>query len=76
MVAPNITNDPTTGRLARFTENEFVARMRAGRAIPGSPMLWQGYQRMDEDDLRAIYRYLQTVPPVVNDVGPAMVEKK
>ena len=73
---PNITNDPTTGRLAKFTEDEFVARMRAGRAIPGSPMLWQGYQRLDEDDLRSIYRYLQTVPPVVNDVGPAMVEKK
>ena len=73
---PNITNDPTTGRLARFTEGQFVARMRAGRAIPGSPMLWQGYQRLDEDDLRAIYRVLQTVPAVVYDVGPPLVEKK
>jgi len=38
-------------------------------------MPWEGYRLMDEDDLRAIYRYLQTVPAVVNDVGPAMVVK-
>jgi mono/diheme cytochrome c family protein len=73
---PNITNEPATGRLAKFTEDEVVARERAGRAIPGSPMPWQGYQRMNEDDLRAMYRYLQTVPPAVHDVGPAVVEIK
>jgi hypothetical protein len=28
---------------------------------------------MPEDDLRAIYRYLQTVPPVKRDVGPPVV---
>jgi mono/diheme cytochrome c family protein len=73
---PNITNDPATGRLAKLDEEEFVARMRAGRSIPGSPMPWQSYQGMDEDDLRAIYRYLLTVPPVVNEVGPAVVMKE
>jgi mono/diheme cytochrome c family protein len=73
---PNITNDPATGRLAKFTEDQFVERMRTGRVIPGSPMPWQNYRLMEEDDLRAIYRYLQTVPAAVNDVGPAMVEVK
>jgi mono/diheme cytochrome c family protein len=61
---PNLTSDPTTGRLARFSEDAFVARMRAGRAIPGSPMPWQGFRTLREDDLRAIYRYLKTVPPL------------
>jgi hypothetical protein len=28
---------------------------------------------MPEDDLRAIYRYLKSVPPVKNDVGPPVV---
>ena len=28
---------------------------------------------MSEDDLRSIYRYLKTVPPVRRDVGPAVV---
>jgi len=73
---PNLTSDPTTGRLARFTEDAFVERMRAGRAYPGSPMPWQSFQRLDEDDLRAIYRYLKTVPPAVNEVGPPYVDQK
>jgi mono/diheme cytochrome c family protein len=67
---PNITSDPTTGRLGQMTEDEFVTRFKAGRLLPGSPMPWQGFMRMDEDDLRAIYLYLKTVPPVTRDVGP------
>jgi len=76
MWAPvNLTSNPATGRLARLTEDQFVARMRAGRAIPGSPMPWQQFQRMHEDDLRAIYRYLKTVPPVVHETGAPFVDK-
>jgi mono/diheme cytochrome c family protein len=73
---PNITSDVTTGRLGQLTEDEFVARFRAGRILPGSPMPWQGLQRMDENDLRAMYLYLKSVPPVTRDVGPAMTPKK
>ena len=70
---PNITADPETGRLGKLTEDQFVARFRQGRLIPHSPMPWQAFSRMDEDDLRAIYRYLQTVPRVHHDNGPVMV---
>ena len=73
---PNLTSDPTTGRLGKFDEDAFVARIRAGRAYPLSPMPWEGYGRLAEDDLRAIYRYLKTVPPVRCDVGPAFVKVK
>ena len=66
----NLTPDPETGRTGQWTEDEFVTRFRAGRTIPGSPMPWQSFGRMDEHDLRAMYRYLKTVPPVKNDVGP------
>lgn len=71
---PNITSDPETGRLGRLTEDQFVARFRQGRVIPGSPMPWQAFSRMDEDDLRSIYRYLASVPPVKRDNGPAVVD--
>ena len=37
------------------------------------PMPWQAFSRMDEDDLRAIYRYLKSVAPVKRDVGPPVV---
>jgi hypothetical protein len=67
---PNITSDPTTGKLGTFSEDDFVIRFRAGRVLPGSPMPWQGFRRMSEEDIRAIYRYLETVPPVKRDVGP------
>ena len=73
---PNITTDPETGRLGKMTEDQFVARLRAGRLLPGSPMPWQGLQRMTEDDLRAMYRYLKTVPAVRRDVGPPMADAK
>ena len=69
---PNITSDPETGKLGKLSEDEFVARFRAGRVLPGSPMPWQGFAKMDEEDLRAMYRYLKTVPPVKRDVGPAV----
>jgi mono/diheme cytochrome c family protein len=72
---PNLTSDPTTGRLAKFSEDEFVARFRQGRVIPGSPMPWQGFRNLEEDDVRAIYRYLKSLPPVVHDVGPPYVDK-
>lgn len=71
---PNITSDKETGRLGAWTEDQFVARFREGRRIPRSPMPWQAFQRMNEEDLRAIYRYLKSVPPVKNDVGPPVSE--
>ena len=70
---PNITSDAETGRLGKLTEDQFVARFRQGRVIPGSPMPWQAFSRMADEDLRAMYRYLKSVPPVRRDNGPAVV---
>jgi mono/diheme cytochrome c family protein len=70
---PNITTDPTTGRLGKMTEDQFVARFRQGRLLAGSPMPWQAFARLDEGDLRSIYQYLKTVPPVTRDNGPPVV---
>ena len=50
-----------------------MQRFRQGRILPGSPMPWQAFSRMAEEDLRAIYRYLMSIPPVQRDVGPPMV---
>lgn len=69
---PNLTKDPATGVLGRLSEDQFVARFRAGRVLPGSPMPWEHFSRMTEDDLRAIYRFLATLPAVRRDVGPAV----
>jgi hypothetical protein len=56
-----------------MTEDQFVARFRQGRVVPGSPMPWQAFSKLNDDDLRSIYRYLRTVPAVKRDNGPVMV---
>ena len=39
-------------------------------------MPWQGLQRMNEEDLRAMYRYLKSVPPVLRDNRPPMADAR
>jgi mono/diheme cytochrome c family protein len=73
-VAPNLTTHPT-GLLSKMDEDAFVARMRAGRGYPSSIMPWEGFQATSEADLRSVYRYLSTLPPVDNDHGPTYRKK-
>lgn len=75
-VTPNLTPDPTTGHITKWTEDDFVARFRAGEKIPGTPMPWKAFGRMGDDDLRSLYRYLRSLPPVQKDNGDIMQLKK
>jgi hypothetical protein len=34
-------------------------------------MPWEAYREMTDADLRSIYRFLRTVPPVKHYIGPA-----
>jgi mono/diheme cytochrome c family protein len=61
-VTPNLTPDPRWGWLNGWSEDAFVARLRAGRQRPGSPMPWEAFSTMNETDVRALYRFLQTLP--------------
>jgi len=67
--APNLTSHPT-GKTGQLTEDEFVARIRSGRVFATSIMPWENFQDTSESDLRSIYRYLRSLPPVDNDNGP------
>ena len=69
--APNLTPDPTTGVLVGWTEDAFVARFRKGRVYAGSKMPWESFAQMTDDDLRSVYRFLQTLPPVAKQTGPS-----
>jgi mono/diheme cytochrome c family protein len=74
-VTPNLTPDPRTGVMAGWSEDQFVQRFRTGRLFPTSHMPWAAYQRMSDDDLRAIYRYLVSLDGVENDTGPQIRER-
>lgn len=69
-VTPNLTPDPRWGWLQGWTEDAFVARFHAGRVHHDSPMPWESFQTMTETDLRAIYRYFQTLPPAATGPDP------
>jgi cytochrome c553 len=70
--AANLTPDPTTGIGRRYNETSFVHAMRTGKKPEGTdmlpPMPWQDFSRMSDGDLKAIWSYLRTLPPVKNNV--------
>ncbi|HEU0055271.1 MAG TPA: c-type cytochrome [Longimicrobium sp.] len=66
----NLTPDEETG-IGRWTEEDFFRAMRTGVRPQGDTlhpfMPWRELG-MTDDDLRAIYRYLRTLPPIRNHV--------
>lgn len=87
MESANITPDKETG-IGAWSEKDFIDRFKAfdvasGKFTdskledgqPNSPMPWQGYARMSEQDLSAIYAYLMSVEPIRNKVVKGKVLK-
>jgi hypothetical protein len=70
--AANLTPDQNSG-LGIWTEDMFVRALRTGRHMGTSrtimpPMPWQAFRNMTDEDLKSIYAYLRTIPPVSNHV--------
>jgi cytochrome c553 len=68
--AKNLTPDAETG-LGRWTEEQFVQTFKHGVRPDGikyaiSPMEWNIYANMKEEDVRAMYRYLRTIKVIPN----------
>lgn len=68
----NLTPDAETG-LGRWSEADFVRTIRSGRHLGRGreilpPMPIPMFKQMTDRDLKAIYAYLRTVPPVHNRV--------
>lgn len=76
ITTPNITPDPETGRMVSWTEDIFIHRFRQGPQVPGSHMPWGAFKNMSDLELKAIYRYLQTVEPVHNEIKNIVSKKE
>ena len=68
----NLTPDPETG-LGKWTAETFMAAIRTGRhegqgrpILP--PMPYPMYRNATDEDLRAVFAYLQSIPPIHNRV--------
>jgi len=80
--AINLTSDATG--LGSWTEANFVKALKEGKHLGvgrpiNPPMPWPAYRHATEEDLKAVFAYLKTVPPVKNQVPeyePPMVAKK
>lgn len=73
---PNLTTDPETGHIRTWDLTTFQARFRASVAFKDSPMPWANFAKFSDDDLKAIWNYLRTIPPVKHETGPLVAEKK
>ena len=70
--AINLTPEPISG-MGIWTEEMFVSALRKGKHFGESrpimpPMPWQAYGKMTDQDLKAVFAYLRSIPPVKNEV--------
>jgi hypothetical protein len=68
----NLTPDQNTG-LGIWTEDMFLKAMRTGKHMGTSrdiqpPMPWPWIGKATDEDLKAIFAYLRSIPPIVNHV--------
>jgi mono/diheme cytochrome c family protein len=70
--AANLTPDNATG-IGAMSEEMFIKTLREGKwmgvgrpLIP--PMPWQGIGTLDDQDLKCMYAYLQSIKPIHNPV--------
>ena len=67
--------------IASWAEAAFVKSMRSGkhkgalRDIP-SPMPWQDMSKLSDEDLKAIFAYLQSLRPIQNKVPDPVPPKR
>ncbi len=72
--APNLTPEKNTG-MGIWTEAMFIKAMRTGRHFgEGRPILppmpWQNIGALNDEDLKSIFAYLRSIPPIENRVPP------
>jgi len=68
----NLTPDQNTG-LGIWTEEMFLKAIRTGKHYGVSrpilpPMPWAAFKNLTDDDLKAVFAYLRSIPPIVNHV--------
>ncbi|MEO6668816.1 MAG: c-type cytochrome [Ferruginibacter sp.] len=72
----NITMHKTNG-IGTWTEDQFVAAVKSGLRPDGSPALrypMQPYSNLTDQEVKAIYAYLKTVPALDNKVERKLTE--
>jgi cytochrome c553 len=69
----NLTPDQETG-IGAWSEENFVQAIRTGKHLGAGrdilpPMPWPMYRNLSDGDLKAIFAYLKSIPPIRNKVS-------
>ena len=75
----NLTPDQNTG-IGIWTEDMFMKAIREGKHMGTSrpilpPMPWQVYRNLTDDDLKAVFAYLKSVPAIANRVPDPVINE-
>lgn len=78
--AANLTNDVTG--LGSWTEAQFIKALREGKnkGLDGTrpilpPMPWASYRNLTDEDLKAVFAYLRSLPAIQNAVpAPTLMQ--
>jgi len=70
--AMNLTPDENTG-IGSWSEETFVKALRTGKHMGVSrpilpPMPWDSFRNFSDEDLKSMYAYLRSIPPIHNRV--------
>jgi mono/diheme cytochrome c family protein len=69
-LSPNLTPNPRWGWIEGWDEGMFAARLTSGAGREGSPMPWSALKALSNDDARAIYLYLRSLPKAEGGPDP------
>ncbi len=71
----NITMSKSTG-IGNWTEEEFVKAVKFGSRPDGTPIMYpmDKFSLLSDDEVKAIFAYLQTVPVIENDIKSKALE--
>jgi cytochrome c553 len=77
--AANLTPDQNTG-LGIWTEEMFIRALREGKHMGQSrpilpPMPWQTFRNLSDEDLKAIFAFLRSLPAVTNHVPDPIINE-
>jgi mono/diheme cytochrome c family protein len=73
----NLTPDDSTG-IGKWTYEQFLTTLKTGTHIDGKrpilpPMPWPNVAQMTDEDLKAVFAYLKSIPPIKNAVPAAVI---
>lgn len=74
--SPNITPAEGSALSNYGTVELWIDRFRQGRRVLHSPMDWGAFSRMSDEDLEALWLFLNSLEPVEKEIGPTVFKKE